>query len=85
MYSVQGFYSDGYPLHLVDSDRSIIRIMDYTKFLELKRKLAEMQCIFKNHHIVVCDWPCPPTQFNKEAMEVLASNSKPITIHGTFN
>lgn len=59
--------------------------MDYTTFMGLRRNPEEMQRIFKDHHIVVRNWPCPPTEFDEEAMEAITSPSKPITIHGMFH
>lgn len=82
MTAIEGCYEQGTPLHISNPQKSTFKILDYAEFCSLSAQA--LQEIFSEQNIVVTNYPCNKGDFDEVAMELIAAESKPITIHGGF-
>lgn len=59
----------------------MFEVLDYKQFMRLKP--SEVQEKFGLRHLVLTGYPSDEAMFDEDAMDLIASDSKPITIHGT--
>lgn len=77
---VEQFYIHGQPPHIAHPKESIFEILDYKEFKQLQA--SDIQAKFRLRHLVLTGYPCDGGMFDESAMDLIASDRKPITIHG---